>query len=191
MTRPDLSTVLLASDDPALAAALARLLAADGMTLTTCTTMADALAAIVPDHAGIVVADRLPNPGLDLELLRRRDPDLPIVLVADTVPADDAWDTIRRALPSGTLATLRRAMTVRALTLDNRRLRGVAGADGATLPDRVAAFERGAIEAALATAGGDASAAMAALGLPRKTFYYKVQRHGIDIQRYRVRSVRT
>lgn len=191
MTRPDLSAVLLASDDAALAAALARLLMADGMTLTTCTTMAAALAAIGPDHPGIVVADRLPNPGLDLELLRRRDPDLPIVLVAEAVPADDAWDTIRRALPPGTLATLRRALQMRTLTLDNRRLRGVAGADGATLPDRVAAFERDAIEAALAAAAGDASAAMAALGLPRKTFYYKVQRHGIDVQRYRVRSVRT
>lgn len=181
---------MLASDDAALSAALVRLLATDGMTLATAPTMAAALAGIGPDYPGIVVADRLPNPGLDLELLRRRDPDLPIVVVADAMPAD-AWDTIERSLPPGTLATIRRALTMRALVLDNRRLRGVAGADGSTLPDRVAGFERDAIEAALAAAGGDASAAMAALGLPRKTFYYKVQRHGIDVQRHRLRGVRT
>ncbi|GGB29404.1 Fis family transcriptional regulator [Sphingomonas metalli] len=50
-----------------------------------------------------------------------------------------------------------------------------------TLPDRVAAFERDAIVEAVLAARGEIGAAMVRLGLPRKTFYYKVQRHGIDL----------
>ncbi|MEH3046340.1 sigma-54-dependent transcriptional regulator [Sphingomonas adhaesiva] len=61
------------------------------------------------------------------------------------------------------------------------------GAEGGTtdLKQRVDAFEAQAIEEALAAAGGDATRACAALGLPRKTFYYKVQRLGIDLGRFR------
>lgn len=51
----------------------------------------------------------------------------------------------------------------------------------AALPDRVAAFEREAIVDAVLQASGDVSSAIEALGLPRKTFYYKVSRHGIDL----------
>ena len=57
-----------------------------------------------------------------------------------------------------------------------------------SLPERVDAFERAAICAALEATGGDAGAAMAALGLPRKTFYYKVQRHAIDVAGFRTRA---
>ncbi|WP_294282561.1 sigma-54 dependent transcriptional regulator [uncultured Sphingomonas sp.] len=58
---------------------------------------------------------------------------------------------------------------------------GAPAVSSATLPDRVAAFEREAMVEAIRAAGGDASIAMERLGLPRKTFYYKVQRHGIDL----------
>lgn len=61
--------------------------------------------------------------------------------------------------------------------------------DTASLPDRVAAFERDAIVAAVLAAEGDMGAAIASLGLPRKTFYYKVQRHGIDLPALRRRSM--
>ena len=47
------------------------------------------------------------------------------------------------------------------------------------LPDRVAAFEAEAIRQALRDNGGDARATIEALGIPRKTFYDKLQRHGI------------
>ncbi len=60
----------------------------------------------------------------------------------------------------------------------------------APLPDRVAAFEREAIVEAVLAVGGDAGAAMDRLGLPRKTFYYKVQRHGIDLNALRRRVER-
>jgi len=49
----------------------------------------------------------------------------------------------------------------------------------APLPDRVAAFEAEAIRQALREHDGDARATIEALGIPRKTFYDKLQRHGI------------
>lgn len=70
---------------------------------------------------------------------------------------------------------------------------GLVGADpreaaalpAADLKHRVDLFETEAIEEALVRANGDATRACAALGLPRKTFYYKVQRLGIDLGRFR------
>jgi two-component system C4-dicarboxylate transport response regulator DctD len=59
-----------------------------------------------------------------------------------------------------------------------------AGVD-APLPERLAAFEREAILAAIAAAGGEIGTAIERLGIPRKTFYYKVQRLGIDLKAVR------
>ena len=53
-------------------------------------------------------------------------------------------------------------------------------ANDPALPDRVAAFERQAIVDAVRQSD-DIGAAIASLGLPRKTFYYRVQRLGIDL----------
>lgn len=55
----------------------------------------------------------------------------------------------------------------------------------ATLPERVDAFEAGEIRAALSATQGDVQAAVRALGIPRKTFYDKLRRHGIDQAAYR------
>ncbi|MEE4452746.1 sigma-54 dependent transcriptional regulator [Novosphingobium resinovorum] len=54
-------------------------------------------------------------------------------------------------------------------------------AEGDTLPERVDAFERDTIVAAVVAAGGEIGAAIRRLGIPRKTFYYKVHKHGIDL----------
>lgn len=54
-----------------------------------------------------------------------------------------------------------------------------------SLGNRVDAFERDAIVEAFIAAGGDAGAAMQRLCLPRKTFYYKIARHGIDLDALR------
>lgn len=51
----------------------------------------------------------------------------------------------------------------------------------AALPEQVAAFERAVLNDALEQARGDAAAAILMLGIPRKTFYYKVKRYGIDL----------
>lgn len=52
--------------------------------------------------------------------------------------------------------------------------------DDAPLPARVDRFEAEQIRAALHAHGGNAAAAMTALGLPKKTFYDKLKRHGIQ-----------
>jgi len=59
------------------------------------------------------------------------------------------------------------------------------GADGLSLPERVEAFEAAEIRAALAATRGDVQAAVRRLGIPRKTFYDKLRRHGIDQGAYR------
>ena len=53
------------------------------------------------------------------------------------------------------------------------------------LPERVAQFEAHAIRDALASTGGDVTATLAILRVPRKTLYDKIARHGIEIKSYR------
>jgi two-component system C4-dicarboxylate transport response regulator DctD len=53
-------------------------------------------------------------------------------------------------------------------------------ADAATLPERVARFEASLLREALAATAGDVPTAARSLGVPRKTLYDKLARHGID-----------
>lgn len=55
---------------------------------------------------------------------------------------------------------------------------------GQSLPERMEHFEAQLIRDALAAHRGDIKATLEALGIPRKTFYDKLQRHGIDRQQY-------
>lgn len=57
--------------------------------------------------------------------------------------------------------------------------------DPLPLPERVEQFEGATIRAVLEEVAGDVRAALAVLGIPRKTFYDKVARHGIDLNAYR------
>ncbi|HEX7871363.1 MAG TPA: sigma-54 dependent transcriptional regulator [Sphingobium sp.] len=57
----------------------------------------------------------------------------------------------------------------------------------APLPARLDAFERAAIIDAVQSADGEIAAAIEALQLPRKTFYYRVKRLGIDLRALRRR----
>jgi two-component system C4-dicarboxylate transport response regulator DctD len=59
-----------------------------------------------------------------------------------------------------------------------------AAPDG-TLAERVRAFEKDVIEAALRSQRGKVAAVLDQLGVPRKTFYEKVARLGIDLARFR------
>lgn len=52
-------------------------------------------------------------------------------------------------------------------------------ADGAGLPERLERFEADIIRETLTEFGGDVQQTIASLGIPRKTFYDKLQRHGI------------
>lgn len=58
----------------------------------------------------------------------------------------------------------------------------------ASLSDRLDAFERAAIIDAVNNANGEIAAAIDALQLPRKTFYYRVKRLGIDLKALRRRA---
>ncbi|PZQ53389.1 MAG: sigma-54-dependent Fis family transcriptional regulator [Novosphingobium pentaromativorans] len=53
------------------------------------------------------------------------------------------------------------------------------------LNQQMDAFERSILVEAIRVAGGNISKAMADLGLARKTFYYKVARHGLDLDEIR------
>jgi len=53
-----------------------------------------------------------------------------------------------------------------------------------TLPQRVERYEAQLIRQALMRHGGDVRATIEALGIPRKTFYDKLQRHAIDRSEY-------
>lgn len=57
-------------------------------------------------------------------------------------------------------------------------------AAGLSLPQRIERYEAEIIRQTLAAHHGEVKATLAALGLPRKTFYDKLQRHGIDRQAY-------
>ena len=57
-------------------------------------------------------------------------------------------------------------------------------AGAGSLPERVERFEAQLIRDALAVNHGDIKSTLEALGIPRKTFYDKLQRHGIDRQEY-------
>ncbi len=62
---------------------------------------------------------------------------------------------------------------------------GAAAEAPGDLKSRIDRFEAQLIEEALAAAGGDVTRTCAALNLPRKTFYYRVQRLGIDVTKFR------
>ena len=57
-----------------------------------------------------------------------------------------------------------------------------------SLPERVERFESNTIRSTLEQTKGDVRATLELLGIPRKTFYDKLSRHSIDINKYRNRS---
>ena len=60
------------------------------------------------------------------------------------------------------------------------------GSDAATgtLPERLERYEAQLIREALLANAGDVRGTLEALGIPRKTFYDKLQRHQIDRAQY-------
>lgn len=57
--------------------------------------------------------------------------------------------------------------------------------DAPSLPARLDSYEEHLLREALTLCGGDVRSTIAMLKLPRKTFYEKLKRHGIDIDAYR------
>ena len=57
-----------------------------------------------------------------------------------------------------------------------------------TLPQQVDCFEKGLIEQALAAHRGSIKDTMAALGVPRKTLYDKMQKYGLDRRTFKAKE---
>ena len=130
----------LVDDDDDLRAATAQTLSLAGFAVDAFSGAEAALAVVRADWPGIVVTDvRMPRvDGITLfREVRRRDPELPVLLITahgDVAMAVDAlkngaWDFLSKPFdPDALVAAVRRAVEARALALDNRRLRALAQA---------------------------------------------------------------
>lgn len=131
--------VAFVDDDPDLRDANVQALRLAGFRAVALPSGEAALERIGPDYAGIVVTD-IRMPGMDgIELFRRLralDPDIPVIVIsghADIATAvgamsEGAYDFIAKPYAGERLVeTLRRAAEKRALVLENRRLRALAG----------------------------------------------------------------
>lgn len=136
---------------------------------------------------------RLAGMTLRMPALAERREDIPLLLARF---AAEAAERHRRPLPPladiahrfaardwpGNVRELRMAAERLVLGLEET---SAAADDRATLPDRLRAFERAAILEAIRKADGDVATAIATLGIPRETFYYRVKRLGIDLRHAR------
>ncbi|ALL71448.1 Two component, Sigma-54 Specific, central transcriptional regulator of acidic amino acid uptake (plasmid) [Paraburkholderia caribensis MBA4] len=141
---------------------------------------------------------RLNVVSIELPPLRQRADDIP-ELFAHFVRAacarygkpEPAWtseDMMRWQLHDwpGNVRELKNVAERFTLGLDDGLPQPPAGAD--SLASRMVRAERGYIEEALRSAGGQVIKAAEQLGLPRKTLYDKITRHGIDPNAFRQAS---
>lgn len=131
--------VLLVDDDDQMRCSTAQALDLAGFETLALALGEEALALAGPGFGGVVVSD-IRMPGIDgmtlLSRLHEIDPEIPVILVTGhaEVPLaveairSGAYDFIEKPFVVQELATvIRRALEHRALVLDNRRLRAVAG----------------------------------------------------------------
>lgn len=146
MSFAPLKFVALVEDDADFRLALAERLALEGLEPRAFPDAESALKAIDIDFPGVVVTD-LRMPGLDgrqlLSRLRAQDPHLPVIMVtghgdiAEAVAAmrDGAYDFVAKPFDFERLRdSLGRALEMRGLVLENRRLAALAAQDDRELP---------------------------------------------------------
>ena len=127
--------VLLIDDDPHLRQALGQTLDLAGFRATSLGDARELDASLARDWPGVVVSD-IRMPGVDglqlLEQLHAQDPELPVILITGhgDVPLAvkamraGAYDFLEKPFPSDALLdSVRRALEVRRLVLENRSLR--------------------------------------------------------------------
>jgi two-component system C4-dicarboxylate transport response regulator DctD len=126
--------------------------------------------------------------------LRERQEDTPEIFASFLKQAEERFkrkvaplgDAVRRRLGDyhwpGNLRELNAFAERVVLGFDDDNFRSV---EQQTLPQRVEQFERAAIADALSAAEGDVRTAIRSLGIPRKTFYDKLVRHGINLDEFR------
>jgi len=139
---------------------------------------------------------RLNVASLTVPPLSARPEDIPILfarLLADAAarqrveprsPAPAALTALMARSWPGNVRELRNAAERFALGLGLDAPAGAGAPAEGRLAERVAAFERGEIERALAAHGGALKPVYEALGLSRKTLYEKMQKLGIDKARF-------
>ncbi|WP_445937596.1 sigma-54-dependent transcriptional regulator [Pseudomonas sp.] len=140
--------VLLIDDDPHLRQALSQTLDLAGLKVSSLADAHGVAARIERDWPGVVVSD-IRMPGIDglqlLQQLREQDPELPVLLITGHGDAPlavqamraGAYDFLEKPFASDDLLdSVRRALALRRLVLDNRSLR-MALADRHTLSARL------------------------------------------------------
>jgi two-component system C4-dicarboxylate transport response regulator DctD len=131
--------VILIDDDEAMRRSTEQALDLAGMTVTSLASSEAALDLIGPGLNGVVLSD-IRMPGMDgmtlLQRIRDLDAELPVILVTGHAEVQLAVDAMRRGAydfiekpfnTQGVIAVLNRALDHRALVMENRRLRAVAG----------------------------------------------------------------
>lgn len=147
--------VLLIDDDEAMRRSTEQALDLAGLGVVSVASAEEALALAGPGFGGVVLSD-IRMPGMDgmtlLQRLGEMDRDLPVILVTGHAEVSLAVEAMRRGaydfiekpfVTQDLLIVLRRALEHRALVMDNRRLRAVAGQRDdieARLPGRSAAM---------------------------------------------------
>ena len=150
-----MQTVLLIDDDAQMRRSTEQALDLAGLPVRAFASAEEALALAGPGLNGVVVSD-IRMPGMDgmtlLQRLAEVDRDLPVILITGHAEVSLAVEAMRRGAydflekPFATqdlVAVLRRALELRALVMENRRLRAVAGQRDdieARLPGRSAAM---------------------------------------------------
>jgi two-component system C4-dicarboxylate transport response regulator DctD len=126
---------------------------------------------------------------LRLPPLRERRDDIPLLFDAFAEDAarrhrrerpaltPEHWSTLNNHAWPGNARELRHYAERVVLGIGEAQARG--GEEAPSLPDRIARFEAAELRKALAGAHGNAARAIDTLGIPRKTFYDKLKRHGI------------
>lgn len=148
-------TVVLIDDDEAMRQSTEQALDLAGFAVSAHGSAEAALGRVGPGLNGVVVTD-IRMPGMDgmtlLQHVAERDPDLPVILITGHAEVSlaveamrrGAYDFIEKPFAVQALATvIRRALEHRALVMENRRLRAVAGQRDdveARLPGRSAAM---------------------------------------------------
>lgn len=142
---------------------------------------------------------RLDMARLALPPLRERKPDIPLLFghfVNEALPkANGIWpditDAVRRHLIDhgwpGNARELKTFAVRFALGLIEPSEMSDAEPSTLSLAERARLYEESLIRDVLTRCNGDVTTALGVLKLPRKTFYDKLVRHGIDIAKFRVK----
>ncbi|MEA3251089.1 MAG: sigma-54 dependent transcriptional regulator [Pseudomonadota bacterium] len=149
MHESEATPVLIVDDEEHLRITAGQTLELAGYRPQTLSNAEAALAALSADYPGVLVSD-IRMPGMDglalLREVRRRDPDLPVILItghgdistAVEAMREGAWDFLEKPFAGERLTdVVRRAVEKRRLSLENRRLKAELDAQRAAPGPRI------------------------------------------------------